>query len=386
MGKSNNSEQSSIETVIDALRHASSVAAVHRLEIELRKLIAANGTPVVRGDKAHFFFEGPAGATVAAAGDWNNWGNSDLLEPLNSRSRFSYLVKTFPFDARVAYRMILNGKEFVLDPMNTQAEQEVFGTNSVVKMSAYREELLARPPLPEAPRGKLRELEIEGNKGNLKRNYTRTVQIYVPAETRRLSRLPVLYVHDGPETIAIGRFVNILDNLFYSEPLLPKCVVVFVPPKDRNREYMLHPGFAQWLVHHLVPAVETKLKLRPDPSLRGTLGSSLGGLLSAQLGFLSPKTFGAIAAQSPAFWVEDDKIIKMFAATKQLPLRFYIQTGVINDAQVGSRKMLVTLQDKGYPVVYRENNESHNWANWRGSYADIIRWFVTRAAPQSSSS
>ena len=86
--------------------------------------------------------------------------------------------------------------------------------------------------------------------------------------------------------------------------------------------------------------------------------------------------FGNIAAQSASFWFDEKSIIKAFAAKKKLSLRFYIQTGTINDGLEGSREMLKTLQQKGYDVTYRETNESHNWANWSARYAEIVKWAV----------
>jgi enterochelin esterase-like enzyme len=59
-------------------------------------------------------------------------------------------------------------------------------------------------------------------------------------------------------------------------------------------------------------------------------------------------------------------------------LRWFLHTGNVHDAEEETRKMLTVLNLKGYDVTYRETSESHNWANWRGQYAEIIRWFVRR--------
>jgi enterochelin esterase-like enzyme len=90
-----------------------------------------------------------------------------------------------------------------------------------------------------------------------------------------------------------------------------------------------------------------------------------------------PRVFTRVAMQSPALWVSKSKMIREYALAKKLPLRFFLHTGTIGDAQDDSRKFLRVLQEKGYPVVYRETSESHNWGTWRGSYADIVRWFVS---------
>ncbi|MFI5264504.1 MAG: alpha/beta hydrolase, partial [Candidatus Kapaibacterium sp.] len=178
----------------------------------------------------------------------------------------------------------------------------------------------------------------------------------------------------------VGRFINVLDNLYHYEPHTKKMIIVFVPPVDRHAEYMMNPKFTKWTAKILVPQVEKFLKVSSSREFRTISGSSLGGLIAAYTGFKQSGVFGNIAAQSASFWFEEKAIIKDFAAKKKLPLRFYIQTGTINDALEGSREMLSVLQRKGYDVVYRETSESHNWANWSARYAEIVRWGVRTPA------
>jgi len=70
---------------------------------------------------------------------------------------------------------------------------------------------------------------------------------------RTRGKVPFLYVHDGAEAITIGRFSNVLDNLYFYEPHTPKVIVVFVPPVDRHAEYMMNPKFARWNARVLAP-------------------------------------------------------------------------------------------------------------------------------------
>jgi enterochelin esterase-like enzyme len=53
----------------------------------------------------------------------------------------------------------------------------------------------------------------------------------------------------------------------------------------------------------------------------------------------------------------------------------YLGTGTIRDAEKRSRILRDVMVEKGYRITYREYPESHNWLNWAGRLADILRTF-----------
>jgi hypothetical protein len=357
-------DEGSVENIVRQLRDAKTASELKRAEAQLRALLLTNGSPILRAEEAHFFAEAENEASLT--GDWNNWKPIDKLARVREQSSIFYMKKRFLINGRLAYRLLIDN-DSLLDSLNPEKEIEVFGTNSVIKMPAYRDEPLAIDPPKSVRRARLIEIDVPG----LGKILPRRVTVY---KSGKYSGDRVLYVHDGLQTIEVGKFVNILDNLYHHEPKLPRCTVVFVSPIERDKEYMLNEDFAKYFAKALVPFVESKLKIKPK--YRGTSGSSLGGLLSAQLGMRYPRVFTRIAMQSPALWVSKSKMIREYTLAKKLSLRFFLHTGTINDAQEDSRRFLRILEEKNYPVVYRETSESHNWGTWRGSYADIVRWFV----------
>jgi len=365
-----------IDDIIAAIENARTITDVRKRESVLRKILQRDSSPVIRGDEAHFFYESESDEHIRLVGDWARWKPSDKLARPHHKSRFYYSKKKFPVDARLAYRLLIDSQHSILDPLNPYSEQEVFGTNSVLRMPAYRSEPYAGEPSNDVPRGKLREVGVPHTSEDSD-NFTRSVQIYFPAHAKGLTKLPILYVHDGLETVIVGKFLHILDNLFFNEPRLPRCIVVFVPPRARDKEYMLNDTFAEWFAKSLVPYVEARFRLKPV--YRGVTGASLGGLLSAYLGYRFSKIFGKVAMQSPALWVQDDKIIRLYRSNPVRRLQFFLHTGTINDGEEDARTMLRVLQSKGYPTLYKETSESHNWGTWRGSYAEIVRWFALSA-------
>lgn len=365
-----------IDKLITTLEKAKRPADVKKAERALMVAAAQNTTPVIRGADAYFIVESPS-SQVSVVGDWNGWDPSkDPLRKLNPLASVWLLKRTFAFESRFAYRFVMDGKESHNDPLNPRVEREVFGANTTLRMPGYAEDPYIKLREFEIPQGRMREFIVPNGYRN--QEFSRPVRIYTPAMLKRYAGAHVLYVHDGAEVITVGRVPTILDNLYHFEPQTPHCVVVMVPPIERNKEYMLNAQYANWLAQTLVPFVEKKLGVRATAERRGTLGASLGGLLSAQLGLIHPKVFGNIAVQSPSFWYQKEVMIKHYEKIRKLPLRWYMHTGTVNDAEVESRKMLAVLQDKGYDITYRETIESHNWGNWRNKYSEIVRWFVSK--------
>lgn len=364
-----------INSLIMQLSRAKNVREVKRLERIIMNKLKRKGTPYIDEDTAHFIYHGSDEKDISIVGDWNKWKPGvDTMIRINPRSSMRHFFTKFPINARLSYRFVVNGNESINDPLNPNVLQEVFGANTFLRMPGYRGIPYAGEPKRNVPKGKLIDMLAEGNVNVA----PRIVQIYIPHGMKRHGKAHYLYVNDGAQAVTIGKFVNVLDNLFYHEPNVPKTIVVFVPPIERHNEYMMNKPFAEWYANSLVKQVERKTRFRSDAALRTVQGASLGGLFAMFLGLEYYKLFRNIAAQSPSFWIEDHAIVNLFAKRKALPLRIYLQTGTINDAEIGARKMLRVLQAKEYDVIYRESNESHNWANWSARYADIVRWSAAK--------
>jgi enterochelin esterase-like enzyme len=364
-----------IELLIDALRKQRTLKGVIAKESAIQRYISIVGdTPVIESTRAHFFYEHDGTIDVSVVGDWNNWNNGiDKLQRIHSKSSLYHLAKDFPLDARLSYRFVINNNESINDPNNTRTWQEVFGNNSYFTMPSYRGTKYLDTPKANVPIGELREFTALGARGM---DFERKVFIYIPEKLKRNAKYHFIYVHDGEEAIRIGKFTNVLDNLRHYEPSIPNVIAVFIPPVDRHKEYLLNPHFAKWCATSLVKQVEKLLGVRSEARMRCVQGASLGGLCATYTGFLYPKVFGNIGAQSPSFWVEDHRIIEEFKKKRRLPLRFFLHTGTIHDALTESHQMLAVLHAKKYDVTYLETSESHNWANWSVRYEDIVRWFA----------
>jgi enterochelin esterase-like enzyme len=363
-----------IENILETIRRQRFRKRVFAYEMLIEnRIMQGGGTPITEGNTAYFFYRNEAEDVISVIGDWNGWKlGADIMQRIHPASTVYYLKKEFPINARLSYRFLSEDRGSFNDPANPNSMQEVFGNNTYLRMPGYEEPKYVEIPSRPVPHGVLKTLQIKTM--GRSDNFSREVTIYIPHGMRMRGKVRFLYVHDGAQAITIGRFLDVLDNLYHYEPHTQKIIVVFVPPMDRHGEYMMNPKFARWNARTLVPQVEKFLKVSSTAALRAISGSSLGGLIAVYAALMHPSVFGNVAAQSASFWFDEKAIIKGYTLKKKLAVKFYIQTGTINDALEGSHEMLKILQQKGYDVTYRETNESHNWANWSAKYAEIIKW------------
>lgn len=231
---------------------------------------------------------------------------------------------------------------------------------------------------------------------------TRTFTIYTPAGYDPAGEpYGLLILFDGqwygdPNLMAAP---IVLDNLIAKQQIRP-LVAVFVNTQNgtRDRDLGNSPPFADFVAEELVPWVRQNYHVSTDPRRTILGGLSLGGLMSAYCAFRHPELFGNVLSQSGSFWVwegfpdvdpkpletETGWLTRRFATTQQLPLRFFLEVGRLEQPYVDSMQSLENqrlrdvLEAKGYPVTYREVNSDHSPLNWRSTFPEGL---IALAAP-----
>ena len=118
------------------------------------------------------------------------------------------------------------------------------------------------------PRGQLLRATIRSSTLGQQRRYL----VYTPAGYAG-EKLPLVLFQDGMAYYAYGKVPQIYDRLLATQQVHP-AHLVFVPPRDRVREYAFNPVYRQFLVAELLPAVEARLLSSGE---RIAWGASLGG-------------------------------------------------------------------------------------------------------------
>ena len=335
--------------------------------------------PYVVNDSVVFMFYGEANS-VQWAGDFNSWSQQEpkAMGTRIENSEVWYSVISLPLDARVDYKIIVDGT-WILDPDNEFRQMAGVGGgsyNSELRMPGYIEDTVGYERV-DIPKGMLSEaFSLRSNAMHYEINY----QVYVPENYEKLDNLPSLYVTDGHEysRLELGNMISILDNLVADKKIEP-LLVIFVDPRNpddhnenrRMSEYVLNKAFVEFFTDELIPEIDSKFKTSGDAANRGILGTSLGGLNSAYFHATANNYFKRIGINSPAFSYKEE-IFDIYDTLQAIPSNIIITTGTMYDTQPSALRMKGIMERKGYPLLYIEVNQGHSWGNWEELLDDVL--------------
>jgi len=172
---------------------------------------------------------------------------------------------------------------------------------------------------------------------------SRTIRVYLPRgyNENLAKRYPVFYLHDGQNLfLNMGSFGSWhadtnANNLIRFGKMRETIIVAVDSGSERLREYTppgcsppqggsaLGAQYADFLVNQLKPVIDASYRTLTDAENTGVLGSSMGGLISAYLGWQYSGTFHRIGAMSSSFWVCQP----ITAPDSKRPIRLYLDSG-----------------------------------------------------------
>ncbi len=193
---------------------------------------------------------------------------------------------------------------------------------------------------------------------------------------------PVLYVVDGAWYENEGQLPALVSQLVGQHQIRP-LLLVLVDARDpddlrqnrRHQQFMCNQDYVAFYRQTLIPLIDKQYRPASDPAQRVMLGLSFGAVNTACFGLLLPEQFGGLAMQSPGNSQHLAILTKLYQQQPKLPLRLFLSFGTQNDNLAAGRKFRQVLQQKGYPLAYREVRAGHNWRNWQPLLDDILRHF-----------
>ncbi len=245
-------------------------------------------------------------------------------------------------------------------------------------------------PRDGTPKGKVEHHQIHSDiLGNERRLWLYTPPGYTPDRDEAYG---LLILFDGEAYVEHIPTPTILDNLL-SAGHIPPVVAVLLDSlsfETRLRELLCHKPFNDFLVTEFMPWVRAHYHVTSDPKQTLVGGTSAGGLAAAYAGLEHSQLFGNILSQSGAFsWKPESEqeyewMARQFASREKLPLRFYIDAGIlevnslrdIGDAPnllTANRHLRHVLRAKGYEVHYAEFSGGHDYISWQGTLADGLQ-------------
>lgn len=350
-------------------------------------LVSSHRVPLVAGDSVAFLYRGPA-RTVAWLGDFNGWGQSKTFTGKAARvpgTDLWILRASLPADARLDYKILIDGDQQILDPVNPATQWSGVGggsLNSELRMPEWQENPITTHPLPGSQHGHIdKDLLFDSRE----LGYQITYSVYTPPSFDPARAYPIIYATDGYEYMhdRMGNMPTVLDNLIHEGKIEP-VVVIFVDHREpvnrsnnrRMKELAMNERFSNFLCRELVPRVEQGFT--HDTNVRrAIIGTSIGGLTATWLSFTHPDVFDRAAAQSPAFWFNPE-IYALCARSTKAPTKFFLSAGLIHDVEDATRKMREIFDRVGCPYSYQVSNQGQSWGNWRDQIDDMLVYLFPR--------
>lgn len=348
-------------------------ARLERLEGFWSGLAAAGDVPFIREGEVLFLYRGEA-EMIRWYGDWNGWGREGeaACDPCRGRrvegTDLWMLAASFPSDARLDYKIVRNGGEWMLDAANPRRQKGGFGPNSELRMPEYA-------PSPWTDR---REGTARGGLSPVKTvesgrlGYAVNYRVYTPRGHDRNETIPVVYVTDGHEYAAddMGSMVIVLDNLIAAGKMIP-AAAVFLDPREvgrpsnnrRSAELVGNRAYVDFVADELAPQLEEEYGVGGRREDRAILGTSLGGLNAAYFGAVRPESFGKLAIQSPAFGVRPE-IYDLYRSMERKDFTIFMSNGRLGDGN-DANDFAALLEERGFDFRFIEVNEGHSWGQWR---------------------
>lgn len=337
-------------------------------------LSSAPSFPFIDNDTTAVFIWTGSASSVAVSGDFTGWSGSGRSMQRLGTTNLWYLASRFESDARIDYKIIQNGSNWILDPRNPNRIGGGFGDNSELAMPDYVQpwEVVADPTVPKGSTVKSTfTSSIMGN--------SRSVTVYTPHgyDPTRTEAYPVILYHDGRDYLNIAYVPTILDNLIDAGRIEP-IIAVFVDPVNREAEYATSStdAFTRLIVEELMPWAESNYHISTDPSRRAVTGPSYAGLASARHCFEHPQEFQLCGLFSPSFWVGQGALLNEIGDGDSTVNKWYVDWGTY-ESSIASRGRAFEdiLRQQGADFVAKEWHEGHSWGSWRAHQDLMLEFF-----------
>lgn len=281
---------------------------------------------------------------------------------------------------RFEYQLALEHRdgstELICDPGNALTAPGPFGEKSVVEFPAYEPPawLETKPPPGDTVRVAITSRPFRRDL---------SVEVWSSPGAEPGKPLPLLLVHDGPETARYASLLHLLAHAVASGEL-PPLRAALLAPFDRNDSYSASAAYARTLAWDVLPGLAAAAPTPRRRRMRVAMGASLGALAALHAHRRHPELAGALFLQSGSFFrartdrqesrfPRFDRISRFVgrvlrAADEAYPVDVTITCGAAEENLANNRAVARALREQGYPVRFHENRDAHTWIGWRDTY------------------
>lgn len=348
------------------------LAPVSRKELLINEFVdSIHRTPIFVSDsEVYFIYHGNA-KSVMLAGDATYWQPAHPFTHVGGTDLW-YFSTTYPADARLDYKLVIDSTNWILDPLNPDSCIGGYGPNSELRMPQCQVVPAEAKYYPDISHGQLFDTVIpSAYLGDL-----RKIRIYLPyGYSAQSNAYPIIIFHDGEDYLRVGNAINTLDYLIHYLQIEP-VVAVFTNPGEREAEFAgsKKDQYTRFITHELLPVVQSTYPIDPDPMKHAMIGVSNGGNISLYISVMNPEIFGLCGTQSGNVIPE---ITKKLEDGKTIDQKFYIDIGKYDiEALIPMAwNLKEMLSAKGYPLLFYQWNEGHSWGNWKEHLRYPLQYF-----------
>jgi enterochelin esterase family protein len=268
-------------------------------------------------------------------------------------------------------------KNSILDPLNPN--KIVFIKNDEDPEDADNVYSLIKMPDIKPDRWTITNKDIQKGHINLSRFHSdilgdsRRIWVYTPnGYTQDNSPYNLLVLNDGFDYLNYLSAQTVLDNLIAEGEIPPLVCVLIDSCKNRYERLTCNEAFSGFLTEELMPWVYENYNVTKKPEETVIGGVSLGGLSASYFALKNPNIFGNVLSQSGSYWVNSEWLTKQYENTEKLPIKFYMNCGVLEDLPYDSEPIMMVvinnmrdvLLSKGYDVTYENFQSGHDYLGW----------------------
>jgi enterochelin esterase-like enzyme len=362
------------ETFSELLMLIEDVEMENRAEFVNSFLESVPGFPIIENDMDVYFLYDSEATGVQVAGDFSGWSPSGRNFTLIQGTNIWYRKETFESNARLDYKLVINGSNWILDPKNPNRISGGFGANSELAMPAY-EQPMEIVENAGTPKGTISTISLP----SVQTGKTYSIKIYLPPNYDTNNDYPVAYFQDGGEYISLASSTTIIDNLIASNDITP-IIGVFVIPTNRNVEYAGgdRTKYTNFFVSELVPYIDSNYSTIANKSSRAVIGDSYGGNISAIISFSNPTVFGNCGLHSGAFQPNNYETNGIVMDGTNHGIKVVSIWGTYESLYTNMRAVRDYLIEKEYEIIWKELPEGHSWGLWRATIDDMLISFFPK--------
>ena len=344
-------------------------------------------SPEVQKDRrVTFRLSAPKASAVTVSGDWEPGPKSMTKDDAGV---WSYT--TAPLEPAVySYSFSVDGVP-VPDPFNARVKPSaIWGIQNLVEVPGVGP---APYDLRDVPHGVVSVIRYQSKLLGA----PRALYVYTPPgyDSAKATKYPVLYLlhgfgDDESSWTSVGRANLIADNLIAEGKARPMIIVMPnghsapLPTPASPADFL--PAIGRWfpvntdsfrreLLDEIIPAVESRFRVRPDAAHRAIAGLSMGGGESLAIGLGNPERFGWVAGfSSAASYVEQSLGTMPPAKSRQL---LWLGVGRQDFLFAENQKLNDALDARHINHVWHLTEGAHTWPLWRAYLSELMPMLFT---------